>query len=377
MLKKLFRNGSADILVMISLGLVFVILFYLIPLFSTLEKIQRKADGYQYEKYFEVQFASYNSEGILEVDEEKEQQLSYPDFEQFWEKLEGISTGNIYLYTSIDVVKNVSFYTGKLLVKRNEAVLENFLDAGDEAAFAISPVLDSYVDGEYIQMGDVACHIDGYLTKSEQQICAFYADMEALSEEQREYFKEQIYQTFKEGSMIFYLAGENDISSAEEVFRDICGSFHAETEDVTEDISTQSSQEKSVYSMINKYTLLLCLMLAVVNAVNVTQNYVKRKTGEYAVRKAYGYTDMQILLINMKNMGKDFIIAIPAGLCVLAGIHSIEKHMFGTAYDNPFTAVQILCLLAAGIAVYFLTQWFALKRIMGIDPAAIIQSKND
>ena len=52
MLKKLFRNGSADILVMISLGLVFVILFYLIPLFSTLEKIQRKADGYQYEKYF-------------------------------------------------------------------------------------------------------------------------------------------------------------------------------------------------------------------------------------------------------------------------------------------------------------------------------------
>ena len=168
MLKKLFRNGSADILVMISLGLVFVILFYLIPLFSTLEKIQRKADGYQCEKYFEVQFASYNSEGILEVDEEKEQQLSYPDFEQFWEKLEGISTGNIYLYTSIDVVKNVSFYTGKLLVKRNEAVLEKFLDAGDEAAFAISPVLDSYVDGEYIQMGDVTCHIDGYLTKSEQ-----------------------------------------------------------------------------------------------------------------------------------------------------------------------------------------------------------------
>lgn len=174
MLKKLFRNGSADILVMISLGLVFVILFYLIPLFSTLEKIQRKADGYQYEKYFEVQFASYNSEGILEVDEEKEQQLSYPDFEQFWEKLEGISTGNIYLYTSIDVVKNVSFYTGKLLVKRNEAVLEKFLDAGDEAAFAISPVLDSYVDGEYIQMGDVACHIDGYLTKSEQQIWKHY-----------------------------------------------------------------------------------------------------------------------------------------------------------------------------------------------------------
>ena len=80
MLKKLFRNGSADILVMISLGLVFVILFYLIPLFSTLEKIQRKADGYQYEKYFEVQFASYNSEGILEVDGEKGQQLSYPDF---------------------------------------------------------------------------------------------------------------------------------------------------------------------------------------------------------------------------------------------------------------------------------------------------------
>jgi len=53
-------------------------------------------------------------------------------------------------------------------VKRNEAVLEKFLDAGDEAAFAISPVLDSYVDGEYIQMGDVTCHIDGYLTKSEQ-----------------------------------------------------------------------------------------------------------------------------------------------------------------------------------------------------------------
>ena len=99
---------------------------------------------------------------------------------------------------------------------------------------------------------------------------------------------------------------------------------------MTEDISTQTSQEKSVYSMINKYALLLCLMLAVVNAVNVTQNYVKRKTEEYAVRKAYGYTDMQILLINMKNMGKDFIIAIPAGLCVLAGIHSIEKNMFGT-----------------------------------------------
>ena len=255
--------------------------------------------------------------------------------------------------------------------------MEKFLDAGDEAAFAISPVLDSYVDGEYIQMGDVTCHIDGYLTKSEQQICAFYADMEALSEEQREYFKEEIYQTFKEGAMIFYLAGENDISSAEKVFRNICGSFHAETEDVTEDISTQTSQEKSVYSMINKYALLLCLMLAVVNAVNVTQNYVKRKTEEYAVRKAYGYTDMQILLINMKNMGKDFIIAIPAGLCVLAGIHSIEKNMFGTVYDNPFTLVQILCLLAAGIAVYFLTQWFALRRIMGIDPAAIIQSKND
>lgn len=98
-MKKIFRNGPFDILVIISFVLTFVVLLNLMPLIQTLKKVENKMNGYDYEEYYQVQFVQYEPDSMTDMDTVPA--ITYEDFLNFVGEMNQISSGNIYMQASI------------------------------------------------------------------------------------------------------------------------------------------------------------------------------------------------------------------------------------------------------------------------------------
>lgn len=365
MLKKIFRNGSTDVLVVISMVIVFVVLLYLAPLIRTLSILQEKMDGYSYEKYYEVLFVEYNEEGILSTD-----MFLKDDFYQFVDELQQFSSANWYVYASVDFTKRVSFYSGKILLKQNEQVLEQFIQAKKEVRCAFSPILDEYrIEDrkDVIKIGSLDYPWDGQLTKNDMETYAFYADFTSLNQEQKQYLQNQIYENCKTGSIIFCLASQSNLNDIANQFEQLCQKYTANIQDITNEVVKGMGQSKSIYQLINKYTLFLCLILAIMNCINVSVVYVKKKTKEYAIRKACGYSDIDVWLLNLKNIGKDFLIAVFLSVFLLS--------VLLWNMETDIGIVHVIFVFVGSFVICFLVQTILLKHIIKIEPAAILQSQ--
>lgn len=370
-MKKIIRDSTSDVLMIISFTVSFFILWYLIPLFEHLYVLQDKSDGYNETYYYNIQTSSLYQSGMAHVEEQTSgrNEISFEVFRSFITSLEAIKQGNIYCYGNIELLQGVVFYNGKILIKQNEDIIEAFEDVDAETAgVVVKPSLDSYMKGKYLSVKGMDFQVDGYY-KEEENTCALYMNMDKLDEQHKMFVLSEIYAKFLELPMIFYFAGENTLDEVCMEFQNICDQYHLEYEDITEEMKSDLNNENNVYKQINRFSLTLAFLLAVINCMNVSFLWMKRKRKEFAIRKAFGYTTVQMYIENLKSMFPLTIVSAVVSVLIYSLMYYLEKSMGVIETADMFSTAQIILILLGMFLVFALCSVPVMLQIKAIEPA--------
>lgn len=360
-MKKIIRDKTSDILLIVSFTISFLILLYLIPLLDRLLFLQDKEDGYNELCYYSV-----------ETVQTQEGSISFADFQNFIDDLAAIETSNIYCYGNVEMVEGISFFSGKMLIRQNEDIIEDFADAKPNcAAVVIKHSLDEYVKDDVLYIKTLKFPVDGYYRENEIT-CPLYLNLEKLDETHRVFILQETYKYFVQIPLVICFAGERDISKACSEFENICTGYGMSSADITEEMKKDLSGNNDIYKQMNRYSLVLALVLAIINCMNVSYLRTKRRRKEYAVRKAFGYTAIRLYVENLKSMLILSVISGVISVLIYSLLYRVEEYMGVLEMTGMFSAAQIILILIGIFIVSIVSSIPVMQQVTDIEPAQAI-----
>lgn len=373
-MRRIIRDRTSDILLIISLMISFIILLYLVPLYDKLRTVQEDSDGYNYARYYEVDLTRLLTEdGVVDYGDQEAIARSKEDYFALIEKLGQIDSGNVYNRTSLMLTRGVSIIGGKVLIKKNEKVLEKFEDADqDSAAIVIGHDLDQFVEKGRLMLDRAAYGVDGYY-QEEEKTCSLYVNLEKLDESHRTQMLENMYDGSMELPTTFCIAGESDITNGCQQMEQILGEYGVEYEDITEEyeaaLEESLSAMNAMYKDLNKYSFGIALALALINCTQVSLLWIRRKRREMAVRKAFGYNNVQLYLENVKSLFKLAFIAAVCSVGIYLLLYYAERKVGVLQSEDLFSPLWLLAVLTGMVLISLLTSLPVMKQIIKVEPA--------
>lgn len=285
-----------------------------------------------------------------------------------------ITAGNIYVYFPVEINKSLNQYVIRVFIKNNEETGLSYTpldNAGEntskENGVLIGHSLKSQIledsNGSYIELNGVRISVLGVLDNNMAggTNCSIYLFWQDCSQELRNkllYYMEREY--------CFYFASHEP---ALEEYAQFVSSLESIGFTALEFEPYYSGDvENAWYEMYQGFFLPLCLLFSLCNCFVVSHVWFLYRKKEIAVRKAYGYSNVQIALL----FGKDITILTLLGFAIAIIIQIIYSLFAGISMvgQQIWWKIGLVFLGTAGLVLVNLL--FVLLKLRKLQPVKLI-----
>ena len=352
-LGKIFRNKTADILLVVGLTLSCILLVNVSGLISKIIIEDASVRAFEYEWYGGLTFSDeYSNQRLIEV-------------------FENIEEGNIYQSVLLNVEKDSDETPALTVMKANEDLRLEYIEGGYDAskeyknAVIIGETLKkkTYIkDSErYIQCNDIEFNVVGIVkNKMSGSIDnSFYILWDSLDDFVREEF----------------LMGEIMMSTSFYIKSDEKSVIDNVLNAVDKTVCDDGSQlvpldiedwdyENYWYKSYNKVLFGIALIFSVITCFSVSYFWLVKRKSELAIRIAFGYSRLQIfgqLLFDLfKLLIHSFVITV-----VIQCVYSLVDQNNIIVLETLLLQVFVICV--GMLAIVLLNVFYMMKKIKTMD----------
>lgn len=374
MIKKFFREKYSTILLIIGLTLSFFVAVNTLSSINKLEVEQNKKNVHSYDTAYDMLFAT--------TEEGDEEGYDYcGKFEQVINTLE-CNSGNLFLYGYFNFIgdsfNNPVTY---IALSLNEDLCEKFIWGGmpdkesienRENTVIVSENLKDYVydsDGEkYIDIDGSPYRVTGmyeaYFDESsskDMDLCVFYNCLDEkliYSIKQRADFIVEIAYCSSELSEKEFKQNLNSFKTCIEK-----GNYQIEE---TGNLNKPSSENNILYLKLklNKIFMYVVLGFTLLNCMMISDIWIKRRYNEFVIRRTYGYSTGDMVVLLMKDLSKYIGCALISAILLQTfyAVFSDKTHIELTCIKTNLT--YLLCITAVILCSNLLMPIVRIRKIL-------------
>ena len=225
-------------------------------------------------------------------------------------------------------------------------------------------------EGKLLNIGDMQLPVAEVLRNDNAAGIDYsiYLLWDCCDAELRQYLMERMVERLESGFFEVRLYSNSQISADREMFFSRMRELSLECEPYSPRYA--SDYQNYWYRGLNIAFISVCMIFSVFACFGISYLWLYRRAREIAIRKAYGYSNLQIFKLLMKNISGIAALAVLASLVLEAG-YGIFTHDLAF-----FDAVFFLKLAAVGIGMFLVVCLCTLKlmeTVTAIAPAAAVR----
>lgn len=363
-MRKIIRDTSCDLLMIISITMSFIILFNIIPMIVQISDRKIQSGEYQNELNMFAYYDIMSNQEDSGTDEEMEMRREASIRKQVLALLNNAAEGNIYISGISLFLDDFTNVYADILIKQNEKLKWSYEQTGENnPTILVNTATAEHMKDNTLQISGQEFEVSGILKetsdKDSEKIVVYY---ENLDEEGQTFFKNKIQDSlFIESVMIRIMSDEDLQTTYQEISAGMAElGFDCSLIEDGVDLTSQSA----MYQFLNKCAYAGAMILAVVNCVAVSGLWMQRQRREYIIRKAFGYDMNQIML------------RIAAYMCRLGGIAAIAALLIQVIYLELLNGKNLFQSYSAEQAVYIILGMAGLIVLSSVRPYLQIRKIN-
>lgn len=335
-MRKIIRDKTSDILLIISFVISFIVILNLIPMVDGFHSLYEKTSQYNYEIWLSITGCEDDTYVATKEDELRAK--------AFFTLLTGIEQGNVILCTDCLAVDDSWSINSYLVLRENESFKLNTDADVDAGIVYLNEKAKDYVKDNQVTIGGRDFMVAGIYEEyeaSDEDIVSATIFVNRMSEEEQEVFKEQIQNAIYTSTMMLRLCSNQELQTTYEELQEKISQLGFQYEVVDMEEAVEDIDE--IYYVLNKCVLCGATVLAILNCMQVSVLWMARRRKEYAIRKAFGYSTGQILreiFISMMSLG-----AMAAAITVV--LQCVYLKLIG---DSTYVSEHVLLQLAISVA---------------------------
>lgn len=359
-MKKLFRHGGPGILLILGFSISCFIIMYGVTILGNVKTEDLILNRFSY-KIEEMYDPSIVEESEMEYEELVWKILSIAD---------EVNYGNISFIAYPHINNRCDRFETHIIYKQNEdAKLKIQKKVSSDSGIYIGENLEKYmnesdtmkdieIDGTLFEVGGV---LNNYMASRVDN--SIYIIWDECEESLKAALIKAISSYMEEGFLKIVFESDENLA-------DTVDYFSSELERISvHDMGTvkiyDGDYQNYWYKFYNYIFIVICLFFSVINCFCVSIIWIRRRQREITIRMAYGYSDMDILVMLYKDM---MMLCIPAMLLALIdimvfstvlGIEGIFSHLF-----MKFILVVLGMLLIAVLCILYIVRKMGQRNIV-------------
>jgi hypothetical protein len=278
--------------------------------------------------------------------------------------LEGVQGINVNDFDTVECI---------VLMKQNEKLRTLAIpETTSDFSALISERLEEYLTSDNVlildnckfTVSDERLNMD---ETNEKMVVVF--DYQNLSKQKQNYIAEKVEASIGMGRVGICLQSQNPLDS---MYHELQNEFREIGMIVSVNEVDESGEQDYIYKMLNEYTKECAVVLAVFNCVTISNLWIKRRRKEFAIRRAFGYSMIQMtrLIVRyfLKLLGISIIFSsiMRCFICVVIGKVKFVQSL------TIESAAKVLLMI---IILFFVTIAKPLIEINKLDPAKSMGSR--
>lgn len=350
--KKYFRQKTIGIILIISMA---VSCFVLVNIADLLAKITRE---YKANKiYSNTMTAIIGNDRYIESEE-----LIFGDVIDYLCKCK---EGNVYVETLVTVGNKREEYTVTIVMAQNMKIIEKDVDAkllsAPDSVF-IGETLRDTIE-EYMSIGNTPVSVVGTLknTMASGIDNRFYIIYENCSQQLKDYLHYRMGYT-----MTVIMQGEKNVESQ---FKDFASFVRDNNFYCRENISEGvGGFENTWYKITNGVVFVISFVFSVINVYIVSELWLKSRSREIAIRKAYGYSEGMLFRL----LYKDTLLHGVVGMVITLIVQHLYKFISEKVMLDIITVIEIVGVFVGMLIIALINVIRMQKQIRNIETARFL-----
>ena len=368
MLQKIFRESATSILFILGLTVSCFILINVAELIQKINKENKVINNFRYttSSYLDGTELFYNCEDQITISNNLTKLVT--------SRLSEETSGNTYLELQVNVNEKIDTYTANIVMQLNEETKINCnkdYDVTEENGIIIGESLLQFTTDKNgvrtIMIGGNTMKVIGIM-KNEMSggvDNTIYIFWDNCDEQMKEYINNIISKEIK-GILKFTYRSEQDIAN---IYKNFVNNMEKNGFKVfIIDAYYDGDYQNFWYRTYNSIFMGISLILSILNCFTVSYLWLINRKKELAIRKAYGYSILQITGMMIKDVIK---LCIPA--CILA---EIVQFIYITAIGGEvFTGqvfMKILFVCIGMLVITIVNSLYMIRHVKKVSPVSVL-----